>query len=48
MESLADAADVVTGPLVVETLDGRPVVLGELDDVAFSEIARDIAVVRDR
>ncbi len=48
MESLADAADVVTGPLVVETPDGRPVVLGELDDVAFSEIAWDIAVVRDR
>jgi Domain of unknown function (DUF4132) len=48
IESLANAADVVTGPLVVEASDGQPVALGELDEVAFSEIVRDISVLRDR
>ena len=48
MESLAAAAEVVTGPLVVEASDGQPVALGELDDVAFSELVRDITGLRDR
>ena len=46
MESLADAPDAVTGALVVEGPEGAPVLLGDVDDVAFSEIIRDVEAVR--
>lgn len=46
MESLTSAPDAVTGALVVEGPGGAPVLLGDVDDVAFSEIIRDVEAVR--
>ncbi|OJY16926.1 MAG: hypothetical protein BGO98_12150 [Myxococcales bacterium 68-20] len=46
MESLPDAPDAVTSPLVVEGPDGAPVSLGAVEVVGFSEIVRDVEAVR--
>ncbi len=46
MESLSDAPDAVTSPLVVEGSDGAPVPLGLVEVVGFSEIVRDVEAVR--